>query len=94
MNNDYQDFLQSDHQSPKELDAKIKNSIHEKMNPSHKLVFMKLISIQGFIGFVTMLFCPQFNFSLTNNYDLFHYFHIVNYLLIPIKTNHTLIEYY
>ena len=22
-----------------------------------------------------MLFCPQFSFSLTNNYDAFHYFH-------------------
>jgi hypothetical protein len=45
------------------------------MLPTHKLVFTKLLLIQGFIGVLTLLFCPQFNLSLTSNFDLFHYFH-------------------
>ena len=45
------------------------------LHPSHSIVFFKLLIIQSFIGFLTLIFCPQFNQSLTNNFELFHYFH-------------------
>jgi len=75
-NKDYQDFINSKGSQPPEyLDNSILNFIHEDLNPSSKLVFSKLVTIQLFIGGLTLLFCPQFNLSLTNNYELFHYFH-------------------
>ena len=75
MNKDYNDFLQESKQTTSNLDKSVLEMVHQDLNPSHKIVFFKLTSIQGFIGFITMLFCPQFNLSLTNNFDLFHYFH-------------------
>lgn len=75
MNKDYNDFLQETKKTTANLDKSILDMVHLDLNPSHKVVFFKLTLIQGFIGFLTMLFCPQFNFSLTNNFDLFHYFH-------------------
>lgn len=76
LNKDFQDFLNSDKFSPsKELDDKILSFVKKDLEPSHFIVFSKLLSIQTFIGVITLLFCPQFNLSLTNKYDLFHYFH-------------------
>lgn len=83
MNKDFNDFLQEntrkgvqDNKVSPELDKSILNFVNKDLNPDHKVVLFKLTLIQGFIGLLTMLFCPQFNFSLTNNYDLFHYFHM------------------
>lgn len=76
MNKDYNDFIKSSEKVPDHLNESVLSMIHSDLNPSHKVVFGKLTLIQGFIGFITMLFCPQFDFSLTNNYDLFHYFHM------------------
>lgn len=75
MNKDYNDFLQAKKTTPSRLDKNILNYVKSDLNPEHKVVFFKLMLIHGFIGIITMLFCPQFNFSLTNNFDLFHYFH-------------------
>lgn len=75
MNNDYNNFLQGNKKTTSILDQPILDMVHADLNPSHKIVFFKLALIQCFIGLITMLFCPQFNFSFTNNYDLFHYFH-------------------
>lgn len=75
MNNDYNDFLQGNKESPTKLDCEITEMVFKDMIPDHKILFLKLTLIQGFIGFLTLTFCPQFNFSLTNNYELFHYFH-------------------
>lgn len=61
--------------SSNEVNDTVLNFVHRDLNPSHSTIILKLISIQTFIGLVTLLFCPQFNFSLTNNYDLFHFFH-------------------
>ena len=60
---------------PEDLSERILSFVQSDLNPSHKIVFTKLLAIQGFIGFLTLLFCPQFNLSLTNNFELFHYFH-------------------
>lgn len=73
---DYQDFINSEEiNPPKELDEKILSFVKKELDPSHQAIFLKLIGIQAFIGLLSMLFCPQFNLSLTNSYDLFHYFH-------------------
>ena len=57
------------------LNDHVLNLIKKDLNPNHKMIFLKLIFIKSFVGFLTLTFCPQFNFSLTNNYELFHYLH-------------------
>jgi uncharacterized membrane protein YjfL (UPF0719 family) len=75
-NSDFQDFMSnSDTKAPQALSQNILLNVKNKLNPTKKNVFFKLLAIQAFIGFITMLFCPQFELSLTNNYDIFHYFH-------------------
>ena len=75
-NRDFLDFMNSEEiNPPDELSNKILDYVKNDLNPSHKIVFGKLLGIQAFIGFFTLIFCPQFNLSLTNNYELFHYFH-------------------
>jgi hypothetical protein len=76
MNNDYNDFIETKKTVPDHLSNSVINLVNSDLNPSHKVVFAKLTLIQSFIGLITMIFCPQFDFSLTNNYDLFHYFHL------------------
>ena len=73
---DFLSFVHNqDHHPSEELNHKVLNYIKNELSPSHKSVFIKLVTIQGFIGFLTLLLCPQFNFSLTNSYELFHFFH-------------------
>jgi drug/metabolite transporter (DMT)-like permease len=73
---DFLDFKKRDHKSAGPfLSSEIFSYIHKELNPNHVFVFSKLISIQGFVGMITLLFCPQFTLSLTNNHELFHYFH-------------------
>ncbi|MCP3931546.1 MAG: hypothetical protein GY705_20875 [Bacteroidetes bacterium] len=75
-NKDYEDFINSDGiMPPQELDTKIINFVRYDLNPDMKIVFSKLLGIQAFVGVLTLLFCPQFELSLTNNHDLYHYFH-------------------
>tara|TARA_Y100000590_G_scaffold470776_1_gene670455 strand:+ start:84937 stop:85467 length:531 start_codon:yes stop_codon:yes gene_type:complete len=74
--NDYNDFLSSEgNQPPTGISKKIVDFVHRDLNPEHKIVFLKLLVIQLFIGLLTLLFCPQFELSLTNNHKLYHYFH-------------------
>lgn len=75
-NREYNDFINSKGaMPPKELDSKIISFVKYDINPNMKIVFLKLLGIQVFIGILTLLFCPQFELSLTKNYDLYHYFH-------------------
>jgi hypothetical protein len=64
-----------DIQVPAKLKESIFSLVKKDIQPDHKVVFFKLIFIQAVIGVMTMLFCPQFEMSLTNSYDLFHFFH-------------------
>jgi hypothetical protein len=74
---DFQDFCDSNSQSPsKNLDNTILNYVAEDLRPSGFHCYFKLFSVHAFVGVLTMLFCPQFGLSLTNNYELFHYFHL------------------
>lgn len=72
---DFLDFLNPSDKTTKEMDNRIIEFVSSELNPTHKKVFLKLVLIQSFIGFLTLIFCPQFEFSLTNNYELFHFFH-------------------
>lgn len=73
---DYKDFSQADKKPTPTLNQAVLSMVEKDLNPAHSIVFFKLTAVQGFIGFLTLALCPQFNFSLTNNYDLFHYFHM------------------
>ncbi len=49
--------------------------VKNDLEPQHKTIVLKILIVQTFIGMITLLFCPQFNFSLTNNFEVFHFFH-------------------
>jgi len=75
-NEDYNSFLIGGDAKPDEnISNQVFQFIESDLNPAHPKIAMKLFSIQAFVGFLTLTFCPQFNFSLTNKYDLFHFFH-------------------
>jgi hypothetical protein len=76
MNNDFNDFIQNKKESPSnKMDENILNFIKGELVYDKKTIYIKLVLIQSFIGLVTLLFCPQFQLSLTNSHELFHYFH-------------------
>ena len=76
MNKYFKEFNKSPtHSAPDHISKNVLKYIDRDLNPDKKIVFSKLLSIQAFIGLITMTFCPQFSLSLTSNYDLFHYFH-------------------
>ncbi|MBT4761519.1 MAG: hypothetical protein HOO06_07475 [Bdellovibrionaceae bacterium] len=76
LNEDFDDFLHNNHiKTPNSLSSLILKSIQSHTSPSHSVVFIKLLGIQCFIGIISLAFCPQFNLSLTNNYEVFHYLH-------------------
>ncbi len=75
MNKDFDDFRESSVKPPIHVSNHINQHVMQSLTADSKTVFLKLTFIQSIIGLMTMLFCPQFNMSLTNNYDLFHYFH-------------------
>jgi hypothetical protein len=73
---DYLDFINNEGvEPPLDLSNRVLHLIRSEMKPAHGLVLGKLILVQAFIGAITMIFCPQFSFSLTNNHDVFHFFH-------------------
>jgi hypothetical protein len=72
---DFKDFLEESHSPSDQMNESILSFVQAELNPSHTQVFLKFGLIQGFVGLLTMLFCPQFQMSLTNNHKLFHYFH-------------------
>ena len=73
---DFKSFINENPQDPPvALDQGINAYIKSELDPPHKLVFAKLLLIQGFIGVITMLFCPQFSLSLTSQEDIFNLLH-------------------
>lgn len=71
---DYQEFLASGEGSaPQALSKKILDQVSHLLNPSPLKVFAKLSLIHFIVGFVTLLFCPQFGLSLTSSMGLMHY---------------------
>ncbi|MBT3983877.1 MAG: hypothetical protein HOE90_21150 [Bacteriovoracaceae bacterium] len=75
-NEDYHSFLiSSDTQPDEKVSNQVFNFIENDLNPAHPKIAVKLFSIQALVGILTLTFCPQFNLSLTNRYELFHFFH-------------------
>lgn len=75
LQKEWQEFTNSTSQVPNELHQSVHQKIVEKLNPAKHILFSKLALIQAFIGTLTLLFCPQFKFSLTANDQIYHYFH-------------------
>lgn len=74
--NDFENFSTVDPlEPPKDLSMKILSFVSHDLNTSHRQTFFKLVLIHSLIGVLTLLFCPQFELSLTNNYSVFHFFH-------------------
>ena len=70
------DFFENSNEAPSNvLDQKVLSLVKRNLIPKHKVIFGKLFLIQAFVGSLVLLFCPQFNISLTGNYELFHFFH-------------------
>ncbi len=66
---------EKDIQIPTKLKENVFAMVKKDLSPEHKVVFLKLLFIQAIVGVTTMAFCPQFEMSLTNSHELFHYFH-------------------
>ncbi|MCB0272393.1 MAG: hypothetical protein KDD46_05210 [Bdellovibrionales bacterium] len=76
LNQDFQQFLATNNiTAPEPIQKNVLNHVKNDLNPSHSVVYSKLLAVHAMIGSLTLLFCPQFDMSLTHNYHLFHYFH-------------------
>lgn len=76
FNDDFKEFMSSEGVRPAgELSEKILSHVKRDLDPGNITVVSKLFGVQGLIGLLTMLFCPQFSLSLTNNHELYHFFH-------------------
>ena len=76
MNDDFLDFVKSESiQTIDSTDRNILSYVRAELDPPQTLIFLKLFIVHAIVGFITLLFCPQFELSLTNYYGLFHFFH-------------------
>ncbi|MDD0851740.1 hypothetical protein HBN50_01480 [Halobacteriovorax sp. GB3] len=75
LNKEYNDFNQSSAKVPEALSGSIISRIHGDLNVNQSLLFTKLLLVHGFIGTLTLIFCPQFNLSFTHNHEFYHYIH-------------------
>ena len=75
MKDDFKDFVSNSTLPKEHIDQSILDMVSNDLRADPKAIWTKLILIHSFIGLITMLFCPQFHFSLTNQHQLFHYFH-------------------
>lgn len=78
INDRLQDFIAGrDERVPKQAHTRILSHVKAELQPAVALVFAKLLVVQAIMGMLTLLFCPQFELSLTSNVELLHYFHHV-----------------
>lgn len=57
---------------PRDLSREILLCIGKELNPDPWKVFSKASFIQVVTGFITLLFCPQFGYSLTGAHGIMH----------------------
>jgi hypothetical protein len=68
---EFSEFVSSETmQPPKNLSESVLSKIHADLNPSYWLVFAKLSGIHAVMGFITLLFCPQFGLGITDGMGL------------------------
>ncbi len=71
---EFADFLRSEPaEVPQKLTETILEKIHQQLNPSFLQVIKKISFIHFIVGFFTLLFCPQFNVSITSQLGLVSY---------------------
>lgn len=71
---EFADFLMSEPvEVPHMITEMIISKIQNELNPSFLQVFIKISSIHLFVGLVTLLFCPQFDISITSQLGLVPY---------------------
>ena len=76
INDELQEFVAGkDNHVPTQAHARILHHVKAELQPAAVLIFAKLLVVQAVMGVMTLLFCPQFELSLTNSVELFHYFH-------------------
>jgi Na+/melibiose symporter-like transporter len=75
-NHDYESFIQGEEKSaPDQLKQNIFNKIENDLKVTPALTWVKFSAIHAFIGALSLLFCPQFNLSLSGKKDLYYFFH-------------------
>ncbi|MBY0384713.1 hypothetical protein K2X05_06100, partial [bacterium] len=71
---EFTDFLLTESVAvPQKLTETILTKIHNELNPSFLHVFKKISFIHLILGFFTLLFCPQFDISITSQLGLVPY---------------------
>lgn len=71
--NEFSEFIAVDAGSaPRELGTQIRSLVSNDLNPSPWKVFSKASLVQVIVGFVVLLFCPQFGLSLTGVHGIMH----------------------
>ncbi|MBY0316279.1 MAG: hypothetical protein K2Q26_12205 [Bdellovibrionales bacterium] len=71
---DFSEFLLTEPvEVPERLTNSILEKIHRELNPSAWKVFSKVSLIHFAVGFVTLLFCPQFGISITSQLGVMPY---------------------
>lgn len=72
---EFSKFLETDPVAvPNEIGAPVLHQVEQDLNPSPWRVFRKAGLIQVVMGFITLLFCPQFGLSLTGIHGIMHVF--------------------
>lgn len=68
---EFQEFMGADQaQVPKAVSDSILARVNSDLNPSSWLVFAKVSAIHAVMGFITLLFCPQFGLGFTDGMGL------------------------
>lgn len=60
---------------PDDLSRSVLSHVERDLDPHWPEVLAKLVLLQGFVGILTLFFCPQFDLSFTANDEAYHYFH-------------------
>ncbi len=72
---EYSDFMASSPvQPPLRLGESLRSHVQKDLNPNPWSVFSKLALVQIFVGFATLLFCPQFGYTPTGVHGIMHVF--------------------
>jgi hypothetical protein len=68
---EFQEFMGAEQaQVPKAVSDSILARVHNDLNLSSWLVFAKVSAIHAVMGFITLLFCPQFGLGFTDGMGL------------------------
>lgn len=72
---DYEDFIDGDSTVPQSLTTKVFSRIEELINPNPIMVFIKILAIHLFVGFLSLSVCHQFGMNPFNtNFSLADWF--------------------